>query len=198
MSGGDTVQLLVNLCAPTRIDTKSFDELVTLLDSHFSVRNEVAEAYIFDTRVQGKAESITEFVVSLKQLSLYCNFGPDAQLKQKLRNRLVAGVHSEQIRTALIQEGPQLTFDRAVELATRMDMYATSTMAHQAKSSAANSSSAEVHEVYATTQNSSRRSSQTATQAKPRLNRTLNVNTVVVPTIPLTLVNLNKLNVTMW
>lgn len=50
MLGGDAVCLLVNLCSPDAITDKSFDQLVQLFDIHFGHRNEVAEAYVFDTR----------------------------------------------------------------------------------------------------------------------------------------------------
>lgn len=131
MLGGDAVRLLVNLCSPDNITDKSFVQLIGLFDTHFGRRNEVAEAYVFDTRTQSGTESIPEFVLALKQLSIHCNFGPSAQLKQKLRNRLVAGVRSDTIRQALIREGPTLTWDTAVTLATQMDDYQLSAMAQQ-------------------------------------------------------------------
>ena len=57
-------------------------------------------------------------------------------MKQKLRNRLVAGVRSDAIRQALIREGPGLTFDAAVTLATQMDDYQSSAMAQQQSTAA--------------------------------------------------------------
>lgn len=129
--GGDAVQLLASLCSPDKLEDKTFDQLVKFLDDHFGRRNEVAEAYVFDTRNQSQSESISDFVLALKKLSTHCNFGPTAQLKQKLRNRLVAGVRSDTIRQALIREGPNLTWDSAVTLATQMDDYQSSAMARQ-------------------------------------------------------------------
>ncbi|XP_067950986.1 uncharacterized protein [Watersipora subatra] len=129
--GGEAVQLLINLCSPDRLDDQSFAQCVTLLDGHYGRRNEVAEAYVFDTRTQSATESIPEFVLALKRLSTHCNFGPSDQLKQKLRNRLVAGVRSDAIRQALIREGPTLTWDAAVTLASQMDDYQSSAMAQQ-------------------------------------------------------------------
>lgn len=129
--GGEAVSLLTNLCSPDKLEDKDYAALVQLMDEHYGRKNEVAEAYVFDTRVQKPNESIPEFVLALKKLSIHCNFGPTAQLKQKLRNRLVAGVTSDTIRQALIREGPGLTFDAAVTLATQMDDYQSSAMAQQ-------------------------------------------------------------------
>ena len=132
MLGNEGVQLLVNLATPDRLEDKSYDELIQFLDNHFGARNEVAEAYVFDTRTQLSSESVSEFILALKKLSTHCNFGPTPQLKQKLRNRLVAGVRSDSIRQALIKEGATLTWDNAVTLATQMDNYQSSAMAQQA------------------------------------------------------------------
>lgn len=67
----------------------------------------MTEAYVFDTRTQSSTESVSDFA-----LSTHCNSGPTAQLKQQLRNRLVAGVRSDTIRQALIREGEALTWDK--------------------------------------------------------------------------------------
>lgn len=132
--GGNAVGLLVSLNTPDAIEDKSYDELIRLFDGHFGARNEVAEAYVFDTRTQSSTESVSDFVLALKTLSTHCNFGPTAQLKQKLRNRLVAGVRSDTIRQALIREGAALTWDNAVALAKQMDDYQSSAMAKQSVS----------------------------------------------------------------
>ena len=132
--GGNAVGLLVSLTSPDKIDGKSYDDLVGVLDGHFGAKNEVAEAYVFDTRTQSPTESVSEFVLALKTLATHCNFGPSEQLKQKLRNRLVAGVRSDTIRQALIREGAGLTWENAVTLATQMDDYQSSAMAKQVSS----------------------------------------------------------------
>ena len=60
----ETVQLLVNLCSQIQIADKMFEALSDRITRY--TRNEVAEAYIFYTRVEGKPESISDCVVSLK------------------------------------------------------------------------------------------------------------------------------------
>ena len=61
--GGDAVLLLTNLCSPDGLDDKDYDGLIKLLDDHYGRRNEVAEAYVFDTRTQQSSESIPDFVL---------------------------------------------------------------------------------------------------------------------------------------
>jgi len=83
----------------------TYTGLLELFDHHFGARNEVVEAYIFDTHTQSPTESMSDIVLALKTLSTHCNFGSTEQVKQKLCNRHVAGVRSDTIRQALIREG---------------------------------------------------------------------------------------------
>lgn len=118
--GTETVELLVNLCIPDEVTDKSYIELITLLDDHFNIGlNEVSEAYRFDTRKQLDNESISEFIVSLKKLSMNCNFGD--KLNMMLRNRLITGVKSEQVKSRLLSIGSNLTWNEAVKIAQAMD-----------------------------------------------------------------------------
>ncbi|CAM1324004.1 Uncharacterised protein g8544 [Pycnogonum litorale] len=51
--GSHNVELLVNPCTPSEVNSKTFSELIVLLDNHFNIgMNEVSEAYKFDTRRQ--------------------------------------------------------------------------------------------------------------------------------------------------
>ena len=121
--GEHIVDLLQGLCAPQRISDKSYTEIVTILDNYFTQgTNELAEAYKFDTRHQKEDETVADYILALKKLSINCGFGDTDQVKLRLRNRLVAGVKSESIKNKLLAEGAALTWTRAEELATTMEL----------------------------------------------------------------------------
>lgn len=121
--GGEAFELLAALCAPQQVTDKTYDELCTMLDNHYTRgTNELAESYNFDTRCQKDNESVSEYIVELKKLSIHCGFGDDEQVKKRLRNRLVAGLKSDAIKNKLLAEGAALTWNRAEELAITMDV----------------------------------------------------------------------------
>jgi hypothetical protein len=120
--GPEAVELLVSLCAPDAIDDKTYTQLCDLMKTHFtSGKNELAESFAFDTRVQGPQESVSDYIVALKKLTIHSNFGNADQIKKRLRNRLVAGLRTDSIKSKLLGEGAGLTWDRAVEIATCME-----------------------------------------------------------------------------
>ena len=120
--GPEPVDLLVSLCAPTKIEDKNYTELSIVLESHYrSGTNELAESYTFDTRVQTESETVEDYIVAIKKLSIHSGFGDEAQIKKRLRNKLVAGVRNDSIKNKLLSEGAALTWDRAVEISTTMD-----------------------------------------------------------------------------
>ena len=65
----------------------------------------------FNSRVQSTAESADHFITDLKLLSLDCEYG--ALRDEMIRDRLVVGVHSEEMKEKLLQES-DLTLDTAV------------------------------------------------------------------------------------
>ena len=66
-------------------------------------------------------ESVAEYIVALKKISIHCGFGDETQVKKRLRNRLVIGLREDAIKNRLLGEGAALTWDRAVEVSTSMD-----------------------------------------------------------------------------
>ena len=121
VAGSGLVDLMISLCHPDAITDKSFDDLVKLVDDHYGAgRNEIAESYIFDCRAQNDSESVSEYIVALRKLSVHCNFG--AQWNQRMRNRLVSGLKDSKIRNRLLSEGAQLTWEKAVEMSVAADV----------------------------------------------------------------------------
>ena len=66
------------------------------------------------------SESVADYVVALRKLSVHCNFG--GQWDQRMRNRLVSGLRDGKMRNRLLSEGAKLTWDRAVELSVAADV----------------------------------------------------------------------------
>ena len=120
--GSEAVDLLVSLCTPNDITTKSYEDLTAMLSRHYHCgENEVISSYQFDTRNQAENETISDYIVALQKLSINCAFGDENQLNKRLRNRLVVGVKEDAIRNRLLAEH-DLSWKRACEIAIQMDM----------------------------------------------------------------------------
>ena len=120
--GSEAVDLLVSLCTPNDITTTSYEDLTAMLTRHYGCgESEVISSYQFDTRDQAETETVSEYIVVLKKLSINCAFGDKNQLNKKLRNRLVVGVKEDAISNRLLAEH-DLSWKRACEVAIQMDM----------------------------------------------------------------------------
>lgn len=117
--GPKTYGVLRDLTSPNLPKDKTYDELCLLLNKHFNPEPLViAERFRFHKREQKQGESITDFNVSLRKLSLHCKFGQN--LNDTLRDRLVCGLQNEQIQKRLLSE-KDLTYDKALEIAMSME-----------------------------------------------------------------------------
>ena len=76
-------------------------------------RNEVFEAYVFNQRVQGSAESMDAYVTELRKLAKTCNFG---ELEDRMiRDRIVVGIANDVVRAKLL-EVKGITLDKCIEI----------------------------------------------------------------------------------
>ncbi|XP_074030329.1 uncharacterized protein [Leptinotarsa decemlineata] len=101
--GGEAYGVLRDLLAPTLPSQKSYDELVAELKKHYSPKRLViAERYKFHSAHQEQQEDIKGFVARLKNLAKFCEFGEF--LNDSLRDRLVCGLKSENIKRRLLTE----------------------------------------------------------------------------------------------
>ena len=113
--------LLANLLSPDDPTTKTFDELVEILDKHFRpTTSVVAERYRLNCRRQRENESIADFVADLKRLIVPCKYPADTQ-DMILRDRFVFGLLSESTRKRLLTEKVDTTFSTAVEIASSLE-----------------------------------------------------------------------------
>lgn len=86
--------MLKNLGVPAVLGEKTFLEVTTLLQNHYSLKGSViAERCKFNRRVQQDEEGVGYLIVELKHIARKCNFGQF--LQEALRDRLVAGLRSE-------------------------------------------------------------------------------------------------------
>ena len=67
----------------------------------------------FNTRIQGKIESIDQYVTDLRIISKNCKFG--ALEEEVLRDRIVCGVFSEKVKERLLRDN-ELTFQKAIRM----------------------------------------------------------------------------------
>ena len=112
---------LRSLLLPKTPTEAGYDEAVAVLRKHYAPkRSVVTERYRFHRRDQGPEESISDFVVALKTLAATCAFG--TFLEEALRDRLIAGLRSEDIRCRLLaMDDKDVTWERVFNVATAME-----------------------------------------------------------------------------
>lgn len=119
--GDETYEIIRSLVTPLSPRDVDFHEIIERLDAHFNpTPNEIVQRYQFYKRSQSPNETVAEFVSELRRLSEYCNF---TELEKMLRDQIVCGVRDESLQKKLFSE-PQLTYNRAYELAIAAEMAA--------------------------------------------------------------------------
>ena len=107
------------LLQPHKPADKTYKQCVDLLKSHYAPKpSESVLRYRFYTRSQKPNETMPQFIAGLRQLGENCNF---AELNNMLRDRLVVGCREAAIQRKLLGE-PSLTFEKALNIATAMEM----------------------------------------------------------------------------
>ena len=116
-------ELLVSLVTPDDVAGKSYNDLTKLLEDYYKPKHSVVgERYTFGSRNQQENESITDFILALKKLSINFEFGDS--LKNTLRDRLLIVVQSPAIKTRLfsLTTTTDLTWDKACSEAQAMEL----------------------------------------------------------------------------
>ena len=117
--GTTTYKLLRSLVGKDNLDTTSYDDLVKLLTSHYNPQpSAIVQRFHFNTRVRDRGESIAEFVATLRDLALHCDYGD--KLSEMLRDRLVCGVNHKGIQRKLLAQS-DLTYEKAFALAQSVE-----------------------------------------------------------------------------
>lgn len=112
---------LRSLLLPKSPADSKYADITKVLREHYAPRRSiVTERYRFHRRDQGQSETIGEFVVELKKLAATCEFG--SFLEESLRDRLISGLRSEDIRCRLLSlPNKQATWERVLNIATAME-----------------------------------------------------------------------------
>ena len=95
-------------------------DIVQTLRNHYDPAPlEITESFHFGMRNQQTEESISDYIVALKKLSIYCNYGEFLNLA--LRDRFVCGLNNVKIQNKLLNTS-SLTFDTACNIAISMEL----------------------------------------------------------------------------
>ena len=91
--GPTAYKLLRNLIAPAKLEEKSFKDLVDTMRQHQSpTPSEIVQRYRFNSRFRREGESIATFLLELRALAEFCNFGPS--LDDMLREGWYVGLRT--------------------------------------------------------------------------------------------------------
>ncbi|XP_061728385.1 uncharacterized protein K02A2.6-like [Cydia pomonella] len=132
--GDEAYELLVNLASPKEPAALTFDEAVKCMSHHLQpAPSALAERFRFRQRRQSADETIAGYVAELKRLSRYCKFGE--KLDDNMRDQFVCGIRSDIIRQRLFAESDDVTYARAVKVATALEAAERDAAAVEAKGS---------------------------------------------------------------
>ena len=95
--GCSTYNLLRSLIAPAKPTDKTFEQLVEVLSTHYSMKpTEIMQRFRFNSCKRQEGETIANYVAELRRLAEFCNYG-DA-LNKMLRDWLVWDVQDKHIQ----------------------------------------------------------------------------------------------------
>ena len=117
--GADSFTLVNDLLAPRSAKEVGLNEITHVLKEHYNPTPlEIAESFHFGPHVRKEGESLADFTVALKTLSIHCNFG--VYLNRALRDRFVCSLNHENIQKRLLNTA-DLTFKLACETARAVE-----------------------------------------------------------------------------
>lgn len=117
--GSKVYGVLRDLCQPDSPAAFELKDLLSKLSDHYTPKPSViVQRFKFHSKSRQTGQSVSSFVVELRRLSEFCEFG--TVLDDMLRDRLVCGINDDCIQKRLLAE-TNLTLAKAVELATSME-----------------------------------------------------------------------------
>lgn len=124
--GSKTVQLLRSLTVPEEPRTKTYDQLLELLDNHYRPQQtQYAARHVFHARKQRQGEKIADYVADLRQLVAKCDYAHeyiDTVLIEQLTEGLFADYHRKKLIERLdFLKADQRRFANAFEFAQRLE-----------------------------------------------------------------------------
>ncbi|XP_063618267.1 uncharacterized protein LOC134791223 [Cydia splendana] len=117
----ESYRLLRNLVYPDDIETKTYKELVDVLDKHFKPKQcSFVEKAKFYGATRSPGETLGDWAARLRGLACYCEFG--TALDMVLLDRFVLGLGMGHERDKLFeQDYKSLTFAKALEIAEKAE-----------------------------------------------------------------------------
>ena len=101
--GPSTYKTLRNLVSPEKPGEKAYEDLVAALSKHFKpAPSEIVERFKFHSRSRKPRESVVRFVVELRALAEFCNFGDI--LNVMLLDCIVCGINNDTTQRRLLAE----------------------------------------------------------------------------------------------
>ncbi|XP_063700309.1 uncharacterized protein LOC134830683 [Culicoides brevitarsis] len=118
--GSYSYKILRDLCHPSLPKEKTFNELCQLLERQFSPKISIfRERSKFYNAKQEPHESISQWYVKVKKLSVDCRFG--ATLESVLLDKFVTGLRPGPILDRLCEENESVTLKEALEIAVNKE-----------------------------------------------------------------------------
>jgi len=115
-------KVLKSLCDPDLPKTKTYVELIALLQSHFVARISIfKERRTFYQAAQTKKETVNDWYLRIKGLAVNCAFGND--LTTILKDRFVSGLVSGPVFDRIAEEEPTISLEDVVNIAVTKDDY---------------------------------------------------------------------------
>jgi hypothetical protein len=127
------IQLLINYigpaastkiskaCKPKKPQEFLYAQIISKCKMIFTgERLSITEHYKFNMRVQHAGESASDFSIELQALAEHCQFGDF--LDTALRDRFVVGLHSQEIKSKILNEGGNVKFEEVVKMAVNYEM----------------------------------------------------------------------------
>ena len=111
-----TYQLAVNLALPKEIQAVPFEDILQLLDDHFTPKRcGFGERFKFYNAAQHEGESYSQWAARLRGITAHCGF---LNVEEALRDRFIMGMlPGAEREKCFAQDHKELTLAKAVELA---------------------------------------------------------------------------------
>lgn len=107
---------------PALVTTLSWDEIKSKLKKLYDPdKGEYSARVIFRDRKQKQHESIEEYILALRRLSIKCKFSA-TELKTQLKDQLISGVNSKLMNYELLKEAEKKNLDEILEVAKTVEI----------------------------------------------------------------------------
>lgn len=120
--GPKIYKILKNLCNPDIPKTKTYANLITLLEGQFVPKVAIyKERRIFFEANQFQGESIIDWQLRIKRLSCDCEFG--ANLDRIIKDRFICGLSDKKIFERICEEELSQSYETILKIALRKEVF---------------------------------------------------------------------------